>query len=367
MGERSEGMMPMRKLQWIFFGLYLIAVVAGAATGVWYLFYSEPVPPARPDLVVLPEDAPPAPPGYPTLKALYLAYMLGRIPVIDAFGNIPVPEGVIEKTDIEYGRVGERALLLDLYYPDSLVEPAPGLVFIHGGGWQSGDKRDYKYYTTRYAQRGYVVATIGYRFKQEAPFPACVEDAKCAVRWMRANTEELSVDPDRIAVIGGSAGGYLSMMVGYSPDVPELEGNGGHAGVSSAVACVVNLYGPTDLTADMARAHGFVESFLDTTYEQDPDRFTLASPIHHLDATDPPTLIIQGTIDDIVPVAQADLLAERLRELGVHYWYDRLDGWMHTLDIVAPLNERVQWLMNAFFEEHLAKKEKAAGTAPRDR
>lgn len=343
----------MRKLQWIFFGLYLIAVAVGAAAGIWYLFYSEAIAPPRPDLVVLPPDAPAPPPGYPTLKALYLAYLLGCIPVVDAFGDIPVPAGVIEKTDVEYGRIGDRALLLDLYYPDSLTAPAPGLIFIHGGGWESGNKRDYKYYTVRFAERGYVVATIGYRFKQEAPFPACVEDAKCAVRWMRANTEELTVDADRIAVIGGSAGGYLAMMTGYSSDAPELEGTAGHAGVSSAIACVVNLYGPTDFTADMARAHKLVESFLNTTYDKDPDRFAQASPIHYLDANDPPTLIIQGTIDDIVPVAQADLLAERCRELGVPYWYDRLDGWMHTLDIVAPVNVRVQWLMNAFFDEYL--------------
>lgn len=345
----------MRRLQRIFFCVYLLVLAIGGGFLGYYLLVGPSQKP-RPDLVLLPVDLPPAPGGYPTLNAMYVAYFLGRVEMIDAFGDIPVPEGVVERTDVEYGRVGDRALLLDLYSPANLAEPAPGLVFIHGGGWESGDKRDYKYYTVRFAQQGYVVATIGYRFKQEAGFPGCVEDAKCAVRWIRANAAELGVDPGRLAVIGGSAGGYLSMMTGYSSDVAGLEGSGGNPGVSSAVKCVVNLYGPTDLTVPFARAHETVTSFLKTPYDQNPGLYEQASPLHHVDAQDPPTLIIQGAIDDIVPVEQADVLAEKFRDLGVPYWYARLDGWPHTLDIARPANEYVIALMQRFFEEFLLPK-----------
>lgn len=345
----------MRRLQRVFFCVYLLFLVIGGGFLAYYLL-AGPSHAPRPDLVVLPTDVPPAPRGFPTLNAMYLAFYLGQVDAIDAFGEIPVPEGVIERTDVEYGRVGDRPLLLDLYAPANLPEPAPGVIFIHGGGWEAGNKRDYKYYTVHFAQQGYVVATIGYRFKQEVGFPGCVEDAKCAVRWMRANAANLGVDPDRLAVIGGSAGGYLSMMTGYSSDVAELEGSGGNPGVSSAVTCLVNLYGPTDLTVPFARAHGTVTSFLKTSYDQDPGLFEKASPLHYVDAQDPPTLIIQGTIDDIVPVEQADALAEKLRDLGVPYWYARLDGWPHTLDLARPANEYVMRLTERFFDEFLRPK-----------
>lgn len=342
----------MRRLQWIFFCIYLLVLLGGGSVLSYYLLVG-PIHPPRPDLVVLPADLPPAPAGFPTINAMYLAFYLGRVGIINAFGDIPIPEGVVEKTDLEYGRVGERALLLDLYAPANLPQPAPGLIFIHGGGWESGNKRDYKYYTVRFAKLGYIVATIGYRFKQEAPYPGCVEDAKCAVRWIRANAAQLGVDPNRLAVIGGSAGGYLSMMTGYASDAADLEGHGGNPGVSSAVKCLVNLYGPTDLTVPVARDHDIVTSFLKASYDKDPGLFERASPLHHVDAQDPPTLIIQGTLDDLVPVEQADVLAEKLCDVGVPYWYARLDGWPHTLDIAVPCNEYVIRLMQRFFEEFL--------------
>ena len=342
----------------------LVLVLAAAGIAGYLLFFKGRAPESRPDLVRLPDNTPEPPKGYPTVNALYLSYALGWIDILDPAGDIPVPTGVIEKKDVEYGRVGERKLVLDLYTPKDLDKPVPGLIFIHGGGWTKGDKADYKYYTVRFAERGYVVATMGYRFVQEAAFPGCVEDTKCAVRWMRANADELHVDPERIAVIGGSAGAYLAMMAGYSATEPRLEGQGGHAGVSSAVAAVVDLYGPTDLTAPEARDHPTVTSFLKQSYEANPDLYELASPLHHVDAKDPPTLIFQGTLDDLVPVAQSDKLAALLEAVGVPCWYDRLDGFPHTMDVARPVNERVQRLMTAFFDQFLSEKKTAQIPAP---
>jgi len=335
-------------------GLGSIVPIGALAVGYLLLWQGRP-PARRPDLVRLPENAPPAPRGYPTMNSIYAAYVLKRLDLLDPAFDWPVPPGVAERKDVEYGRVGDRPLLLDLYYPEALDHPLPGLLFIHGGGWVGGDKRDYKYYTVRYAQRGYVVATMGYRFADEAGFPACVEDAKCAVRWMRSQAEELRVDPDRIAVIGGSAGGYLAMMVGYSPEREEWNASGGHEGVSSSVAAVVDLYGPPDLTVPMAQTHPTVTGFLKTPYDQDPQLYASASPITHLDENDPPTLVIQGTLDDIVPVEFTDALVEKMQELNLPHCYARIDGWPHTMDAARPVNEYVQWLMNAFLEEHLAR------------
>jgi acetyl esterase/lipase len=225
----------------------------------------------------------------------------------------------------------------------------PALVFIHGGAWRSGNKNDYRFYCCRYAERGYVAVTVGYRFTQEAPFPAAVNDAKCAVRWLRANAQQYGVDADKIAVLGGSAGGHLSMMVGYSADMPELEGDGGHGGVSSRVQAVVNLYGPTDMTVEFAQDKPVVIEFLGgKQFSEAPELWAQASPMTYVTKDDPPTLILHGTTDDVVPVNQADLLAAKLAEIGVPYVYDRLEGWPHAMDVARDVNDRCLWFMDRF-------------------
>lgn len=332
--------------------LALLAVVVLLA--VWLIWFQGRAPAPRPDLVTpVPAGVPPAPPGYATQNRALVAVLLKQIDLMDL--HEPLLPGVIQEKDIEYGRVGDYSLQLDVYRPESLDKPVPGLIFIHGGAWAGGDRSMYHCYAMRFAKEGYVAATIEYRLVQEAKFPAAVEDCKCAVRWMRANAESLHVDPGRIAVIGGSAGGHLALLVGYSPDVPEFEGTCGHEGVSSAVAAVVDIYGPYDLTTPYARSTGAVTGFLGATYEENPTLFDRASPKKYLDITDPPTLILHGTIDQIVPVTQADALAEDLKRLGIPYLYDRLDGWPHAMDGARVVNQRLFAYMKAFFKAYLEK------------
>ncbi len=328
-----------------------VAAVVSAGFG-WCLLAEESPAVERNDLLALPTDAPPAPAGYPTEDAVKLAFVLGRVELMDIQGP-ELPPSIEERKEIEYGRVGDRALLADLYSPRELSQPVPGLIFIHGGGWKGGKRSDYRVYTVDFAKRGFVVATISYRLAQEAKFPAAVEDAKCAVRWMRANATQLHVDPDRIAVLGGSAGGYLSLMVGYTADDPRLEGHGGHEGTSSAVQAVVDLYGPTDLDTPLGRSSDLVRNFLGKSFADDPELYRFASPITHLDAKDPPTFVLQGTIDSTVPVEQSDKLVAKLKSLGVPHWYDRLTGWPHTMDLAKPVNERCQLLITKFLEKEL--------------
>lgn len=302
-------------------------------------------------------DTPPTiPPGFASTEEVYAAIAASKVKLIDQENPAPESIGVVVRKGVEYGRIGDRPLLLDLYVSKDLKEPAPGLVFIHGGGWSGGDRNDYRFYCTRFARRGYVVATVGYRLSGEALFPAAVQDTKCAVRWLRANAAANMMDPDRIAVMGGSAGGYLAMMIGYSSDVPEFEGDGGNPGVSSRVNVVIDAYGPTDLTAPIAQVAPQVTSFLGKSYADDPDLFRKASPITYLTPDDPPTLIFQGTVDDTVPAAQSDLLAAKCKEIGVACEYVKFEGWPHTLDLADEPNKCCQWHMLDFFKKHLVKK-----------
>jgi len=180
-----------------------------------------------------------------------------------------------------------------------------------------------------------------------------VEDVKCAVRWIRAHAAEYSIDPDHIAVIGGSAGGHLAMMAGYSSDVPQLNGTCSADSVSSRVQAVVNLYGPTDLTTEYARTHKTTLSFFGQPYDSIPERYAQASPAAHITPDDPPTLIFHGTIDELVPVSQSDSLQKYLDKAGVPNQYHRLTWWPHTMDLAKPVNDYCQYYMNAFFEKYV--------------
>jgi len=297
-------------------------------------------------------EAPPIPPGYETQDEVLAAIKAGKVPIVNL--ALPVPDSVTEEKGVEYGKVGDRSLQLDLYSPKSIDKPVPGLICIHGGGWSGGNRSDYRFYAIRLAEKGYVAATISYRLSGEAPYPAAASDAKCAVRWMRANAGNLHVDPEEIGVIGASAGGHLAMMVGYSSDIPELEGDGGHAEASSGVQAVVNFYGPCDLTTDFAKKQDVVKKFMGgKTYEEAPDLYKQASPLFHLDEEDPPTLVFHGTIDEIVPISQSDRLVEKLNELEIQCVYERFEGWPHTMDLAQAVNDRCFCSMERFLAENL--------------
>lgn len=332
-----------------------ILVAAAAIVAGWWLFLDGRPASAREDLVKMPPEFGPPPQGYPTENALMAAFALGRLKLLNVNVPPPLPESIIAEKDVEYGREGDAPLLLDVYHPKSITTPRPAIIFIHGGGWVKGNRKDYTIYAQQFAEWGYVAATVGYRFTDVAKFPGCVSDTKCAVRWLRANAARLGINPDQIAAAGGSGGGYLAMMLGYSSDVAEFEGTGGNPGISSAVQAVIDLYGPTDFTAPVAQNHESVAGLMGKPYSEIPDRYQMASPIAHVTAAAPPTFIIQGTLDSTVPSEQSDLLAEKLKALKIDYWYDSYPGWPHTMDLALPVTARVQPTIRAFMEHVFGK------------
>jgi len=304
-------------------------------------------------------EVPPAPPGFKTTEETKMALFSGKIKL--SIFNIPLPDSVKLEKGIEYGKGGDVSLQLDLYSPKEMTKPVPGVLFIHGGAWRKGSREIYHAYCTKFAQRGYVAATISYRLVGVATFPAAVEDVKCAVRWMRANAERLGVDPNQIAAVGASAGGHLAMLAGYSSDVPKLEGNGGHADVNSQIQAVVDFYGPVDFTVEEARDKKQIRRFMaGKKFAEAQQQYELASPITHVTADDPPTLIFHGTIDTTVPISQSELLVARLKEEGVAHEFDPIEGWPHAMDASAGVSAHCLAKMFEFFDEHLPLPAKAA-------
>ena len=293
------------------------------------------------------------PKGYLNEATLKLAYMSGSLKLVET--EPPIPEHFAAWQDIVYKETLQKDLKLDIYHLKSIQKPTPLLIFIHGGSWKKGDKDDYRRYLVDYAEKGFVTATISYRFTQEAVFPAAFDDVVCAVKWLKAHASTYHIDPENIALIGGSAGAHLAMMIAYHGNDESYQSQSACAYETDAkVKAVVNLYGPVDLTTDFAKDHPTVTSFLATTWSaKNKKYFEAASPVHFITPDDPPTLTFHGTIDDIVPVSQGDSLHQMLKENKVVSDYHRLKGWPHTMDMSVKVNQYCQYHMDAFFKKYL--------------
>lgn len=296
-------------------------------------------------------DRPLAPPsGYMNETFLKIAYGLGILDLIDT--EPEVPDDILEIKNIEYKYVDSTSLQFDVYKLKELSTPAPTIIFIHGGAWRTGKRSDYLPYIIDYAKKGYVCATVSYRLVKQAVYPAAVQDVVCAIKYIQSNAEEYGFDADRIALLGGSAGGHLVMMAGYGGHVRLF--NEDCADSSDVrVKAVIDIYGPVDLTTPYAISTYQVKDFLNSTYDFDPDLFVHASPRTYISSDDPPTLIFQGTIDSLVPVSQSDSLDSWLEQAGVPHEYHRLKGWPHTMDLAVEVNEYCQFYIDRFLEEYL--------------
>lgn len=297
------------------------------------------------------KDGSPKPPnGYMNETTLKISAFFGGLELIET--EVSVPNDIVEYKDIVYKTLDSTELKLDIYHAKSMSSSAPLLVFIHGGYWRKGDKQDYMPYLIPFAQKGYVTATVQYRFTDKATFPAQLLDIKSAIRWLKNNAEIYHIDSDKVALIGGSAGGHLALMSAYTNDITmynEEEENK----TSSRVQAIVDLYGPTDLTTDYTSTEPSVVQLIGKSYRESPELYSLASPLTYITKDDPPTLIFQGTIDDLVPDTQSDKLNIKLEETGVPVYYHKLKGWPHAMDLSVKVNEYCQYYMNQFFEEYI--------------
>lgn len=226
-----------------------------------------------------------------------------------AFGS-QSSEPLIRK-DIEFARVGTQSLQLDLYLP-AKGKKAPLIVWVHGGAWRAGSRKSMP--LGQLVDKGWAVASVDYRLSPVAKFPAQVHDIKAAIRFLRAHEKKYGYDAKRIVIAGGSAGGHLAALVGVTNGVQELEGTvGNQLDQSSDVQAVVSFYGASNLQSILKQStpHGLsvrvpaLKLLLGGRPEEKPELARLASPVTHVDAKDPPLLLIHGDQDIQMPINQA--------------------------------------------------------------
>jgi acetyl esterase/lipase len=260
---------------------------------------------------------------------------------------------------------------LDVYLPNEGEGPFPVIIAIHGGAFMGCDKADLQVLPMLEGlKRGYAVVSINYRMSGEAKFPALVQDAKAAIRWVRANAAQYKFDPNRIAAWGGSAGGYLSNMLGISAGIPELEDLSlGSADQPCNVQAVVAWYAPANflkmdehlaasgLLAAPGLRHNEANSpeslLLGQLITEVPEKVNAANPETYIRPAAPPFLLQHGTKDPVVPVQQSIEFAEKLRPIlgEENVTLELLEGAEHA-DIRFETPENVSRVLD-FLDSHL--------------
>jgi len=287
--------------------------------------------------------------------AFALIPLLGCLALSARAADLIVPDGVRFEKDIEYAAADGAHLRLDLARPKTADGPLPAVLCIHGGGFRAGSRQGYDALCVTLAQHGFVAATLSYRLAPTHAFPAAVHDTKAAVRWLRANSARHGLDPARIGVTGSSAGGHLAQFLGVTAGVAEFEGTD-NPGYSSAVTCVVNVYGPSDFTKSYGKsvdAHEVLPLWLGGNLETALARHIRSSPLNWVTPAAAPTLLIHGTEDKYVAYEQALWMRDRLAASGVAVELLTLEGAGHGFQGADAA--KAEAALIAYFERRLKK------------
>lgn len=275
-------------------------------------------------------------------------------PVFDAPGT---PEHVSDVSsvyrEVTYARaIGFRPLKMDMWLPRKAAGPTPLVLWVHGGAFQLGDRRQLPFTFAPDSvfrllnEAGIACATADYRHSLEAPFPAQLHDLKAAVRYLREFAAALNIDPDRFGAWGESAGGHLVALLGLTGNRGDLEGGLGAQGHASGVSAVVDFYGvsslvdippmpmpeglfPAALTAAVPPGMSLQPEYMLVGGSDDPELLAAASPVSYVGAGAAPFLLVHGDSDGLVPHSQTDLLAAALAEAGVEHEVVTIEGADH--------------------------------------
>jgi acetyl esterase/lipase len=261
--------------------------------------------------------------------------------------------------DVVFRDVDGIRLRLDVYRPRRETPGAPlgpPVVYIHGGGWMLGNRRQSRFMMYELAAAGWVVFAISYRFAPRFPLPAAIVDCKAAIAWVREHGAAYGALPGPPVVVGGSAGGHLASMMALTPD--ERRFQPGFAAADTRVAGAVVFYGVAEFVrAFEDRPNRLAQLFFErllfkARFADEPDRFRLAQPMSHVSADVPPILLVHGLNDGLVPVGESRRLYRRLRHAGarrVHLLEVPLA--LHAFEVTpSPLHQRTMRIILQFME-----------------
>ncbi len=254
--------------------------------------------------------------------------------------------------DVVFGQAGGRDLKCNVYMPPQEGTARSAVLLVHGGGWVSGDRSQLHGYGILLGRIGYVCVATEYRLAGEAKWPAQLHDVKAALRWMRANAQRFGIDPNKISVSGNSAGAHLSLMMAATPNRPEFEGDGGNAGVPTDVSASVAFYAPSQLYAPGEPVREELSFLFGRGYTLETAR--AASPIDYASASFPPTLLITGNNDELVPVEASFRMYRRLIEAGAKAELHVYSEAPHAFDATPEFGRQTAAITALFLDRYVA-------------
>lgn len=272
-----------------------------------------------------------------TIAAIYKKH-LKRFPFIEPITALPSHKFQMEKAVI-YEIVGQDSLKVDVFTPPAVGhKKIPVVILIHGGGWLTGSRENQNIMAQHLASNGYGAMTVSYRLGFTAPYPAAVQDIKSAIRWARKNAGTFGFDPDKIILLGASAGGHLATLAGVTPD---LDIFGINPQISDAVQAIVNLDGIVSFVHPEASAEGKMASqWLGGSKETHYEVWKAASPLEYVNASSPPVLFVNSSQPRFH--AGRDDMMDLLKNLGIYHRQVTLESSPHSF-----------WLLHPWFEPTL--------------
>jgi acetyl esterase/lipase len=282
----------------------------------------------------------------PPIQALRVAVKNHVAIDFSRYVHAPLDDGPPAKAEtVVYATVDGTPLSLDVYRPRTLTGPDarhPAILVLHEGGWSAGDKGSAPHMSEWLAAHGWAVFDAQYRIKPQPNWKTAIGDVKCAIGWVKRRARDIGidVDPNRVTLLGRSAGGHLSMLAAYDPDDPALPPSC-EAG-DTRVASVISYYGPTDLAWGWAHTPNprvfdmrhRVENYLGATPAAEPQRYRLMSPINHVTPASPPTLLVHGAGDNYVPVENTLFMDRQLTIAGVRHEVLIIPYAEHAFDFI---------------------------------
>ncbi|MCM8785387.1 MAG: alpha/beta hydrolase [Candidatus Omnitrophica bacterium] len=255
--------------------------------------------------------------------------------------------------DIPYRKVKNKELFLDIIKRvDEENKKLPVIVYIHGGGWISGNKETGLNKLLPFVENGYLGVSISYRLSNEAKFPAQIEDCKCAIRFLRANSEKYNIDSEKIGVWGESAGGNLVCLLGVTDD-NTFNNSGEWKGYSSRVSAVCDWFGRTNFLIDIKRSeegpYVYISKLLGGPIEENLEKAIKVSPYYYETKNCPPFLIVHGENDNIVPYSQSEMFYNKLKKNKVDVTLIKVKNAGHGVGF----SKKVVNYVISFFDYHL--------------
>ena len=284
--------------------------------------------------------------------------------------------GVKVTENIVYRRVAGTTLKLDVVAPAEQVKNRPAIMQIHGGSWIMGDKREQGWpLMSHLAANGWICFNLNYRLSPGATFPDHLVDLKYGLAWIREHADEWRIDPNFIAVTGGSTGGHLAALMALTANDPELQP--GFEEADTSVQAAVPIYGVYDFTSRLGENrlpfwYKRLESKIMKAFrEEEPEKFRRASPVEQIHPDAPPFFIIHGDRDTLAPVEEAREFASELRDMSrAPVVYAELKGGQHAFDLFCSprtshmLVAVLKFLNGAFTEARLSRPPETAATGP---